>query len=168
MDSRDAEFKLKRPKFGIFLAISYFVIAAGFSIYVFMPKIADATSEERLFMPSISLIARVRDIQQENKTLIAPDTIAGAYKSTPRKTVIIGHSSTIFKDLKNLSYEDTFTFDNKKYQITKMEIVEKSTIDMGSIVKDTQNNTVVLMTCYGDPLGDQDYTHRLIITAEEV
>ena len=168
MDNRGADFKLKRPKFGIFLAVLYFVVAAGFTAYIFMPKIADASSEERLFMPSISLIARVKDIEQQGRSLIAPDTIAGAYKSSPRKTVIIGHSSTIFKDLKDLSYGDNFTFDNQKYEVKRIEIIEKSTIDMSDVVKDTPVKTVVLMTCYGEPLGGQDYTHRLIITAEEV
>jgi sortase (surface protein transpeptidase) len=39
---------------------------------------------------------------------------------------------------------------------------------MAEIVAETEKNTVVLMTCYGESLGGQDYSHRLIITAEEV
>ena len=162
------KFSLPRAKFSIIAGVVYFVAVAGFVAHVFMPKAADASSEERLFMPSIGLIARVKDIEKQGNQLIAPDTIAGAYKPTNHKTVIIGHSSTIFKDLKNIEDNDTFTFDNKKYEIKNIEILEKSIIDMEDIVSEAENNTVILMTCYGEPLGGQDFTHRLIITAEEV
>ena len=166
--SKSVRFKLPRAKFSIILGVLYFAIIAGFTAYVFMPKTADASSEERLFIPSIGLVARVKDIERTGNQLIAPDEIAGAYKPTNHKTVIIGHSSTIFKDLKNVSGDDSFTFDNKSYKIEKREIVEKSLIDMADIVSETKENTVIIMTCYGEPLGGQDFSHRLIITAKEV
>lgn len=168
MNKRSKNFRLKRPKIGMVLAILYFTIAAGLTAYIFMPKIADASSDERLFIPSIGLVARVKDIEKQGKTLTPPDTIAGAYKASSNKTVLIGHSSTIFKDLKNITYGDRFKFDDKNYRVNKIEIVEKATIDMGEIVRETEENTVIIMTCYGEPLGTQDYTHRLIVTAEEV
>lgn len=133
-----------------------------------MPKTADASSEERLFIPTIGLVARVRDIERTGNQLIAPDEIAGAYKPTLHKTVIIGHSSTIFKDLKKIGGEDTFTFDKKTYKVKSREIIEKSVVNMSEIVSETDVNTVIIMTCYGEPLGGQDYSHRLIVTAEEV
>jgi len=168
MKREGVKFKLPRAKFSIFAGLLYFLAIAGFTAYIFIPKAADASSEERLFIPEIGLIARVKDIERTGNQLIAPDTIAGAYKSTNHKTVIIGHSSTIFKDLKNLSGTETFTFDNKTYNITRREIVEKRFVNMEEVVSETEKNTVVLMTCYGEPLGGQDYSHRLIITAEEV
>lgn len=133
-----------------------------------MPKTADASSEERLFIPSIGLIARVKNIERTGNQLIAPDEIAGAYQPTIHKTVIIGHSSTVFKDLKNIDGDDTFTFDKKSYKIKDHKIIEKSVVDMSKVVEETDVNTVILMTCYGEPIGPQDYSHRLIITAEEV
>ena len=168
MKREGAKFRLPRAKFGFFLGIIYFALIAGFTAYVFIPKTADASSEERLFIPSIGLIARVRDIERQGNQLIAPDTIAGAYQPTNHKTVIIGHSSTIFQNLKNVKETDTFTFDNKSYKITSREITPKNVVDMEKVVAETEKNTVVLMTCSGEPLGGQDYTHRLIITAEEV
>ncbi len=166
--SKSVRFKLPRAKFGIIFGVLYFALIAGFTAYVFMPKTADASSEERLFIPSIGLVARVKDIDRTGNQLIAPDEIAGAYQPTIHKTVIIGHSSTIFKDLKNISGDDTFTFDHKTYKVTERDVIEKSVVDMSEIVAETEKNTVIMMTCYGEPLGGQDYSHRLIITAEEV
>lgn len=166
--SKSVRFKLPRAKFGIIFGIIYFALIAGFTAYVFMPKAVDASSEERLFIPSIGLIARVKDIERTGNQLIAPDEIAGAYKPTLHKTVIIGHSSTIFKDLKNISGNDIFTFDSRSYRVKEREIIEKGVINMSEIVAETEKNTVIMMTCYGEPLGGQDYSHRLIITAEEV
>lgn len=168
MKREGVKFRLPRAKFGVVLGLIYFVAITAFTAYIFIPQIADASSEERLFIPKIGLIARVKDIERQGNQLIAPDTIAGAYKATTHKTVIIGHSSTIFKNLKNLSGNETFTFDNRTYTITNLEILEKRDVDMAEIVSETEKNTLVLMTCYGEPLGGQDYTHRLVITAEEI
>ena len=159
---------MPRAKFSIFAGILYFAVVAGFTAYVFMPKAVDASSEERLFMPSIGLIARVKDIERTGNQLIAPDTIAGAYQPTNHKTVIIGHSTTIFKGLKDIDDEAEFTFDSVKYKVKSIEIVEKRYVNMEDIVSETPVKTVVLMTCYGEPLGGQDFTHRLVNTAEEV
>ena len=168
MKREGKKFNLHRTKLSIFLGIAYFAMIAGFTAYVFMPKSADASSEERLYIPSIGLIARVRDIERTGNQLISPDTIAGAYQPTNHKTVIIGHSSTVFKDLKNVSSADTLTFDNKSYKITSREIIEKNSVDMGQIISETDTPTLILMTCYGEPLGGQDYSHRLVLTAKEV
>lgn len=166
--SKSVRFKLPRAKFGIIIGAAYFAVIAGFTTYIFMPKSADASSEERLFIPTIGLVARVKDIDRTGNQLIAPDEIAGAYQPTIHKTVIIGHSSTIFKDLKNIKNDDTFTFDNRSYKVKTTEVMRKSSVDMADIVSETSKNTIIMMTCSGEPLGGQDYTHRLIITAEEV
>ena len=166
--SRSVRFKLPRAKFNIIFGIIYFAAIVGFTAYVFMPKAVDAMSEERLFIPSIGLIARVKNIERTGNQLIAPDEIAGAYEPTNHKTVIIGHSTTIFKDLNKVKDGDTFTFDNKKYAIKTLETVPKNLVNMEEIVSETKVKTIVLMTCAGTPLGGQDYSHRFIITAEEV
>ena len=161
-------FRLKRGKSTLVFAFLYLALIAGFVAYVFMPKSADASSKERLFIPSIGLVARVKDIERTGNQLIAPDTIAGAYQATNHKTVIIGHSSTIFENLKNLKIGETFTFDNNSYKVSRREILEKKYVDMEAVVAETEVKTLVLMTCHGEPLGGQDFSHRLIITAEEV
>lgn len=161
-------FRLPRARFSIVFGILYFAVIAGIVTYAFMPKSADASSEERLYMPSIGLIARVKNIERTGNQLIAPDEIAGAYKATNHKTVLIGHSSTIFKDLKNVKYADEFTFDSTKYSVQEIRTIPKNLVDMEDIVSETEKNTLILMTCSGEPLGGQDYSHRLVIKAEEV
>ena len=163
-----SSFKLKRPKIGLIFGIIYFLVAAGLTAYFFIPKPVDASSDERLFIPSIGLVARVENIKRQGNTLKSPDYIAGAYFATEHKTVIIGHSSTIFKNLHNIKVGDKFNFDNKGYAVKKIEILEKSVIDMNEIVAETEDNTLVLMTCYGESLGGQDFSHRFIVTAKEV
>ena len=166
--SRSVRFKLPRAKIGIIFGALYFAAIVGFVAYAFMPKSADASSEERLFIPSIGLVARVTDIDRTGNQLVAPDEIAGAYQPTNHKTVIIGHSSTIFRDLDSMGEEDHFTFDNKEYKVTSREVLPKNLVNMEEVVSETEVNTVILMTCAGESLGGHDYTHRLVITAEEV
>lgn len=161
-------FRLKRPKIGLIFGALYFCLVAGITAYFFLPKPVDASSDERLFIPSIGLIARVTDIERDGNTLKSPDYIAGAYHATNHKTVLIGHSSTIFNNLHNIRLKDKFTFDNKSYTVVKTEILEKALIDMNEVVAETEKNTLILMTCYGESLGGQDFSHRFIVTAEEV
>ena len=161
-------FKLPRAKIGIVFGVLYFAAIVGFVAYAFLPKPVDASSEERLFMPSIGLIARVSDIERTGNQLIAPDEIAGAYQPTIHKTVIIGHSSTIFRDLNKLGDEDKFTFDGREYKTVSREILPKNLVNMEEVVSETEKYTVILMTCAGESLGGHDYSHRLVITAEEV
>jgi sortase (surface protein transpeptidase) len=161
------KFKLPRPKFSWIFGIMYFFVIFGTVFYFFKPKEADAMSEERLFIPSIGMIARVKNIEREGSKLVPPDLEAGAYHPAIHKTVLLGHSTSIFNTLKNVEMDDRITFDNKDYTITRIEIVEKTAVNMEEVVSETEKNTIVLMTCYGEPLGEQDYTHRFIVTAEE-
>ena len=166
--NKSNHFSLKKPRFSVIFGVIYFVLIAGFTAYSFMPKTADASSEERLYIPTIGLIAQVKNIERSGNQLIAPDEIAGAYQPTNHKTVIIGHSSTVFKDLKSVKKNDNFNFDGKTYAVKETKVLPKSLVDMEEIVSETEKNTVILMTCSGEPLGGQDYSHRLIIEAEEV
>ena len=42
----------------------------------------------------------------------------------------------------------------------------KAKIDMRDVLQAESNDTIVLMTCAGQDLGNKDATHRLIITAK--
>lgn len=151
----------------ILLSVVYFCAVAGITAYLFMPKVADASSEERLYIPSIGLIARAEDIDRVGNTLNAPDYIAGIYKPSKHKTVVIGHSSTIFSNLHNVKVGDELTLDHKKYKVKDTSIVEKNSVDMNKVVSETTKDTAILMTCYGEKIKGDDYTHRFIVTAEE-
>ena len=161
-------FKLRKPKLGIFFASIYFLSALGLAVYLFMPKSVDASSRERLLIPSIGLIASVENIERHGTELTAPEYNAGAYYAADNKVVLIGHSTTVFKNLSELVPGESFTFDKAKYRVEKVVILEKSAVDMKQIVAPATEKTVVLMTCYGDQIGPYDYTHRFIVTAKVV
>ena len=127
-----------------------------------------ATASESLKIPALDLSAPVTVIQKQGADLISPDQIAGVYHSAQNKSFIIGHSSTIFKDLKNLKEDNEIIYNNAAYKITSIRTLAKSEISMPEILKPEDTPTVVLMTCAGTSLGGHDYSHRIIVTATKV
>lgn len=118
-----------------------------------------------LEIPSIELATPVAEIELEGRELIAPATIAGVYLANPHKLFIIGHSSTVFRDLHQLDVGGSLTYDSKTYRIGSIVTVKKSAISMADLLAETSEETIIIMTCAGEPLPNQDATHRLIITA---
>ena len=102
-----------------------------------------------------------------DRKLTPPETIAGSYSQNENKTLIIGHSSTVFKKLEQVRLGNEIKYGDKTYIVTNTVTLEKSQVDMSSVLATSESNTLVLMTCAGDPLPDQDATHRLLITAQE-
>lgn len=101
----------------------------------------------------------------DNHELIAPATIAGSFSNHQNKTLIIGHSSTVFKQLNQAKIDNQIIYANSSYTITDITTVEKTKINMNHLLSAANQPTIILMTCAGEPLGGQDYSHRLIITA---
>ena len=62
-------------------------------------------------------------------------------------------------------YGKDIEYDSKRYKISRIEILEKSEINMSQVLAGAPVDTIVLMTCAGESLPNQDATHRLIITA---
>ena len=67
-----------------------------------------------------------------------------------------------------LKIYDQFTYESKTYQVTNLAILEKANIDMREILAPADQETIVIMTCAGTPLANQDATHRLIVTATAI
>ncbi|MDO5480818.1 MAG: sortase [Candidatus Saccharibacteria bacterium] len=124
-----------------------------------------AAASESLIIPALNLSAPVTVIKKQGAELISPDQIAGVYHSAQNKSFIIGHSSTIFKDLKNLKEDNEIIYNNYNYKITSIKTLAKSEISMPEILKPEDAPTIVLMTCAGTSLGGHDYSHRIIVTA---
>ena len=101
----------------------------------------------------------------DNDKLNTPDTIVGSYTRAENKTLLIGHSTTVFQDLDQVKMSDYINYNNKTYQVNDIELLEKSDIDMNDALKTTDKDTIVIMTCAGTLLEGGDATHRLIITA---
>ena len=77
------------------------------------------------------------------------------------------NSSTAFSNLKDLRLGDKVTYNGKEYTITDIAEKQKQDISMKEILKAEETDTLVLMSCAGEPVnGTNDYTHRLIVTAK--
>lgn len=145
----------------------FFMIALPVYLYIgFQPNIpADAASYPRLLATDINLDTPVEKLSLDGRQLNVPDMIAGYYSSEQNKTLLVGHSSTVFEKLDQLKIGQDIEYDSKRYKISRIEILEKSEINMSQVLAGAPVDTIVLMTCAGESLPNQDATHRLIITA---
>lgn len=119
-----------------------------------------------LNIPSINLSSDVTALQLEDRELKTPDTIVGSFSRAENKTLLIGHSSTVFQNLNKVKLGEEIDYDNHIYIAQKIETLEKSEIDMSKLLARANKDTLIIMTCAGTDLGNGDATHRLIITAE--
>ena len=121
-----------------------------------------------LIINSIGLSTPVSDVQLRDHTLISPEYTAGSFSAHDHKTLLIGHSSTVFERLKDVKLSDIVDYNEHSYRITNIETREKDKISMTKILEESKVETLVLMTCTGKSIGANDYSHRLILTAEAV
>ena len=131
---------------------------------------AEAAQSYEIFaelnIPSINLSSDVTALQLEDRELKTPDTIVGSFSRAENKTLLIGHSSTVFQNLNKVKLGEEIDYDNHIYIAQKIETLEKSEIDMSKLLARANKDTLIIMTCAGTDLGNGDATHRLIITAE--
>ena len=151
------------------LILVYFVCFAVFLSFGLKP--AEAANYEisaELSIPAISLKSDVTTLKLKEHGLETPDYIVGSFMRSDNKTLLIGHSSTVFARLREVEISDTVVYDDIIYTIVDKRVVEKTEIDMNSLLEGTDKETIVLMTCAGKDLPNKDSAHRLIITAEAV
>lgn len=150
------------------LLTAFYLIAVPIFVYIgLQPASAtDAEAVSQLEIESIGLSTPVVVSELKNHELSVPDRVAGEYAKNDSKTLLIGHSSTVFKNLKAVNLGDEISYQGENYQVTGISKQAKENINMGEILAETSRDTIILMTCSGAPLGHDDYTHRLIITAE--
>lgn len=150
----------------LFLTFAYLLIVPIYIIVGLQPAIAaDPASDQALIIPSLNLRSPVQKLTRVGNTLPTPNYLPGSYREQPNKTLLIGHSTTIFQNLHQLQTGAQITFADQTYRVTRIVTTPKQLISMLSILAAAKRPTLILMTCAGDPLGHQDYTHRLIITA---
>lgn len=149
----------------------FFTIMLPIYAYLGMqPAVSLEVSEvnhANLQIDSISLSLPVESLTLQDKQLIAPASVVGSYSAASNKVFLIGHSSTAFQDLHQVALGDSIAYNNSDYEITDIVVLEKTDIDMNKVLAATNEPTLVLMTCAGQPLPNQDATHRLIVTAVE-
>ncbi len=141
----------------------------AFLVYIFFGlQPAEASSYEistELLIPAIGLVSDVTELALENNELKTPDSIVGSYSESENKVFLIGHSSTVFNKLDEVKKTDMIFYNKKLYIVVNVEISEKAEINMNRILAETNQETLIVMTCAGENLGGGDATHRLIITA---
>ena len=163
--------ELRRRRFDFRKIVTLFYIAAFASYLILGLQPAEAIQYEisgELNIPSIGLTSDVTTLELKDRKLNTPDTIVGSYKKYDSKIFLIGHSTTVFKNLNQVKVGNTIEYNGKKYQITDTKTLAKSEIDMGTLLAPEDHNTLVIMTCAGEILENQDATHRFIVTALEI
>lgn len=149
------------------LISAYFISFSLFLWIGLMPVEAiDYNIVAELEIPAINLSSDVAELEMNNHNLRTPDYIVGGFSRSKNKTLLIGHSSTVFKDLFDIKINDKIIYNEAVFKVTNINILRKDDIDMNSILAGGDKNTLILMTCAGKDLGYGDSTHRLIITAE--
>ena len=147
--------------------VGLYVLA--FAIYIIVGlQPAEAKNYEvaaQLNIPSIDLAADVTELTLDNNKLDTPDTIVGSYSQAENKTLLIGHSSTVFENLHSVNLREEIDYNGKTYQIVGIHKMPKSEVSMRQLLKRADKDTLVIMTCAGELLDGGDATHRLIITA---
>lgn len=121
-----------------------------------------ATSIE---IPSIGLVADVELMKMKNGKLATPDDAVGGYSGAANKTFLVGHVSNVFRDLQDVRVGDEIVYDLVRYNVSKVEVLKKSDINMDLLLLPEEKDTIVVMTCAGERISAGDATHRLIITA---
>lgn len=150
-----------------FILAAFLLIVPIYAIVGIRPATSlDYTDLPELNIDRIQLSTPVEQLTLTNHQLIAPDLIAGGFSQHDNKTLIIGHSSSVFKNLSLLKLGDQFTYNNSTYSVVNIDILAKTDINMEAVLASAERPTLILMTCAGEPLPNQDATHRLLLTAE--
>ena len=141
-----------------------------FLVIGFMPAEANAHDDDygELVIPSIDFASEVVTAEKDEGELKVPYDMVGRYSRYKNKTLLVGHSSTVFGDLVNVRIGDKIAYDDNIYAVSNVELVEKDLIEMRKILKAEVVDTLIIMTCAGQDLGGGDSTHRLLVTAIEV
>lgn len=149
---------------------AFFMIMLPIYLYIgFQPALpTEALNYPSLEIADINLSTPVAPLELQDRQLVAPAQIAGVYQPSENKLFIIGHSSTVFRNLQEIKATSTITYADEVYQITDIVVQDKFLIDMREILAPAESKTLILMTCAGELLEHQDATHRLIITATKI
>lgn len=163
--------ELKRRRFDFRKIVTLFYVAAFATYLILGLQPAEAIQYEisgNLNIPSIGLNSDVTSLELKDHKLDTPNTIVGSYNASANKTFLIGHSTTVFKNLNQVKVGNLIEYNGKKYRITDTKTLAKEDIDMKTLLAQETHDTLVIMTCAGKILDHQDATHRFIVTALQI
>lgn len=158
----------RRVDLGVLFKRIVFAIIAVYLIIGFMPAEATTYSiDTELNIKSIGLTTPVTKLALENSELNTPDDIVGSFSKYENTTLLIGHSTTVFKNLPKIKKGDLISYGENTYQVKSIKIKAKQNISMLDLLKSNQKETLILMTCAGRKT-ENGFTHRLIVAAEKL
>ena len=162
--------ELKRrlsPKY-VFIVAYFACLAFYVAIGLSSVKATEYDIAGKILIPSIGLHSDVTNLALTNGKIETPDDIVGSYSKYDNKTLLIGHSGTVFHDLNNVSVDDYIIYGDKLYRVVSSETFLKSDISMNELLRKSPRDTLLIMTFAGEAVGEKDATHRLILTAIRV
>lgn len=140
-----------------------------FAFYLFFGIHAvNASGEEiggSLLIPAAQVNTDVVSLKLGADGLDTPDYLAGSFSIHDNKTLLIGHSTTVFRELDSLKPLDKIYYNSQEYYVSDVSVMKKDDIQMNAVLAEANEPTLVLMTCAGEIYEDGDASHRLIITA---
>lgn len=145
--------------------ISFVLIFGVYLWFGLQPAEAAHTKDSLISIPSLGIKSDVTKADIADGELAVPATIAASYSRNKNKTLIYGHSVTVFKDLNHINIGDTITYSGETYYVTDIDILAKEDVNMYEILSREEKETIVLMTCDGVLYDNGDASHRLIVTA---
>lgn len=149
----------------VFLVLSL-VLAAIYIIVGLQPaEAADYEISTQLSIPAIGLDSDVTELALNGQKLDTPEAIVGAYSRAENKTLLIGHSTTVFSDLAKVGLGAEVEYDGEIYHVVAREMMPKAQVNMNKILAGAEKDTLIIMTCAGELLPGGDATHRFMITA---
>ncbi|MBR2998567.1 sortase [Candidatus Saccharibacteria bacterium] len=158
----------RRSAYRIITAIYVLYFAWFFGVGLMPAEATEYNIIGEINIPAINLSSDVAKLNLENGRLNTPAEIVGSFTRAKNKTLLIGHASSVFREAKNLKLSDKIIYGNKTYEIIQIDYRAKSEISMNKLLASSENDTIIIMTCAGQDLGDGDATHRLIITATRI
>ena len=156
----------KRFNAKAFLAVGYVLVAVIYIVIGLQPARAiQYDTYTQIIIPEIELVSDVTKLTLDNNALNTPDAIVGSYSRNQNKTLLIGHSTSVFQNLKEVKMYSEILYNGNRYVVTEIKTMGKSEINMNQILKSEDRETLIIMTCAGELLENGDATYRLLVTA---
>ena len=145
--------------------IGLYVFAFLIYIIVGLSPVDASNYDGSITIPSIDLDSEVTKLSLVDHELKTPDYIVGSFSRNEQKELLIGHSTTVFSDLKDIKLYDQIYYNNSTFEVRMIDMIPKSSVSMYDLLASTEKRSIVLMTCAGQMLDNGDSSHRLIVYA---
>lgn len=148
--------------------IGLYVFAFLIYIVVGLSPVDASNRDYDIEIPSINLTSSVIKLSLVDYELKTPDYEVGSFSRNNDKELLIGHSTTVFSDLRDVKLRDYINYHGSTYEVKMIDMIPKSDVSMYDLLASTEKQSIVLMTCAGQMLDEGDSSHRLIIYAVKV